>query len=333
MNAAKILKSVLPFVLLALGGLGAKALMARKTTASKKPPEALVATVEYATVTAGSPHARIRATGTVEGDKQVSLSALVSGEVVFVSDKLVPGGRFARGNTLLKVDPRDYELAVAQERSRVQQAELEVTLEAERGATAKREWALLGGGKDESEAPLALRGPQLANTQRALEAARSGLERAQLNLERATLTAPFNAMVLSETVEVGQVLNPGAPIVTLVGTDRFRVKLSVPVEELAHIAIPGINGAAGSSAFVVQDLGAGQRIERTGRVVWTVTADDKLARRAVEVAWQDGATAYVVSGLQSGERIVTTPLSLPIEGAAVKSRPAPAAPAGSGEEG
>jgi RND family efflux transporter MFP subunit len=382
MNAKLVLKFVVPILILALGAGVAKGLMSRKTHAEKKAPASLISAVEFVTVEAGSPAARVLATGTVEGDKQVSLSALVAGEVVSTSDKLVPGGRFRTGQTILRVDPRDYELAVAQEGSRVQQARLELSMEEQRGETAVREWALLGGGKDASEAPLALRGPQLEAVKRSLEAAGSGLKRAELNLERTTLDAPFNAMVLSEMVEVGQLLSPGAAIVTLVGTDRFRVKVSVPVEQLRHVSIPGVDGV-GSMATVVQDLGAGGRIERTGRVmqlagqldpqtrtadlyvaiddplsgdglpllpgafvtvdlegkavdgaiavprvavvdgarVWTVSSDDRLVLREVTIGWQDGDTAFVVAGLDTGERVVVTLPALPVDGAQVRPMP------------
>lgn len=382
MNAPKLLKAFLPILILATGVVGVRTLMAMKKPAEKKAIEARVDTVEFLVVESGSPRAQIQATGVVEGARQVTLSALVAGEVVSVSDSLVPGGRFSRGQTLLRVDPRDYEIAVDQERSRVQQAELELSMEEQRGATAQREWELLGGGGDPAEAPLALRTPQLESVKRNLTAARAGLRRAELNLERGQLKAPFNALVLSETVEVGQLLSPGAPVVTLVGTDRFRVKVSIPVDQLANLAIAGVTSADGSSATVRQDIGNGQQIERAGRVMqlagqldpqtrtadlyvgiesplsgpglpmlpgafvqvaiegepvpgaiavprdllvegdvlWTVTPDDRLSRRQVVVAWRDGTTAFVTGGLADGDRVVTTPPSLPIDGAPVKPR-------------
>ena len=380
--AGKLFKVVLPALILIVGIGAARFLIAQKKPTEKKAPEARVATVEYVEVTAGEPRARVEATGTVEGDRQVSLSALVMGEVVYVAHQLDPGGRFPRGATLLRVDPRDYEVAVAQEAARVQQAELELALEKERGATASREWALLADGRDAAEAPLALRGPHLATAGQALEAARSGYERAQLNLERTTLKAPFNAMVLQEAAEIGQVLSPGAAIITLVGTDRFRVRVAIPVEQLIHIAIPGVNGELGSTAIVTQDLGGGHHIERKatvtqlagqldpktrtaelylaiedplageglpllpqafvrvsieglpvegalavprdalvdGGVLWTITAENTLERKEVTVGWRDNETAFVVDGLMDGARVVTTPMSLPIEGAPVHAR-------------
>ncbi len=382
MNTPRIAKFILPVVILIVGLGAARFLISQKQQTEKKAPEARVATVEYVEVVEGAPRARIEATGTVEGDRQVSLSALVMGEVVYVADQLDPGGRFPKGATLLRVDPRDYEVAVAQEASRVQKADLEFELEKQRGATAAREWALLGEGKDESAAPLALRGPHLATAAQALEAARSGHERARLNLERTALRAPFNAMVLQESAELGQVLSPGAPIMTLVGTDRFRVRVAIPVDQLIHVAIPGVNSDVGSTAAVTQDLGGGHQIQRTatvtqlagqldpqtrtaelyltiedplvgeglpllpqafvkvsitglpvegavaiprkalvdGNVLWTVTAEDTLKRSEVTVGWRDAETAFVVDGLMAGTRVVTTPMSLPIEGAPIHAQ-------------
>jgi len=382
MTPPKILKLVLPVAILIVGMGAMRFLISQKKPTEKKAPETQITSVEFVEVTAGEPRAQIQTTGTVEGDRQVSLSALVMGEVVHIADSLDPGGRFARGATLLQVDPRDYEAAVAQEAARMKQAELELALEQQRGATAAREWALLGEGRDPAEAPLALRGPHLATAEQALVAARSSYQRAKTNLERTQLKAPFNAMVIQESAELGQVLSPGAPIMTLVGTDRFRVRVAIPVEQLAYVAIPGINSELGSPATVTQDLGGEQEIHRSatvtqlagqldpqtrtaelylaiedplsgeglpllpqafvrvsiegqpmpgaievprdtlvdGDVLWTITAAETLARKKVTVGWSDANTAFITSGLVSGDRVITTPMSLPIEGAPVDAR-------------
>ncbi len=305
-------KIILPFVFIVLGLGIARGLMSTKKKASKAPPEARIEAVEFVEVSAGSPTARVDSTGVVEGARQVSLSALVSGEVVWVSDALDPGGRFRSGDALLKVDPRDYEVAVAQEKSRVRQAEVELELEEQRQATAQREWELLGGGKDPAAAPLALRKPQLDVAKQNLESARSGLKRAQLNLERTVLRAPFNAMILTENAEKGQLLSPGANVVTLVGTDRFRVKVSVPVDKLTSIAIPGVNSQQGSPVTAVQDLGDGRPIVRSGRVTGLAGQLDTQTRTAdVFVAIDDPL---------SGDGLPMLPgafVSVTIEGVAV----------------
>ncbi|HCP44998.1 MAG TPA: hypothetical protein DIU15_03100, partial [Deltaproteobacteria bacterium] len=54
-----------------------------------------------------------------------------------------------------------------------------------------------------------------------------------------------------------------------------------------------------------------------GRGVWTVTADDTLAFREVEIGWLDNVFAFIVGGLDAGSRVVLTPPSLPVQGARV----------------
>ncbi|MCB9760635.1 MAG: efflux RND transporter periplasmic adaptor subunit [Alphaproteobacteria bacterium] len=363
---------------LALGGVGVAAaiVMAGRSADSTPPPPAPTA-VEVVEIALTDRPTRVFATGTVAADRQVAVSPEVSGRIVEADPRLLPGGRFAEGEVLARVDARDYRLAVQQEEARVQQAELELQLESGRVEVARQEWAML---REEGAAtPLALREPHLKAVEAGLESARSGLERAKLSLSRTALKAPFNAMVVTESVDVGQVVAPGQQLVTLVGTDRMRVTVAVPVEQLRVLDIPGVTGDVGSTATVSQRLGQGQAVERRGRVVslggqldpqtrtaqvvvaiddplggeglpllpgafvdvvlegrpiadavavprvavsggdltWIVDAENKLAPRPLTVAWREPEALLVVGGLKPGDRVVTTPLSLPIEGAPV----------------
>jgi RND family efflux transporter MFP subunit len=212
----------------------------------------------------------------VTAAQQVSMVPQVSGALTFVSDQLLPGGRFAKGALMARIDARDYQLAVEQERSRVKQAEVELALEQGRQETARREWQLLGNAGDPPE--LAARKPQLAATELNLEAARSGLGRAELALSRTNIRAPFNSMVITESADVGQVVGTAA-VATLVGTDRLWVNVSVPVEHLAVLDIPGVSGAAGSVAVVTQELGT-EAITRAGEVLRLAGQLDPQSRTA-----------------------------------------------------
>lgn len=57
---------------------------------------------------------------------------------------------------------------------------------------------------------------------------------------------------------------------------------------------------------------------REGEAVWTVGEGERLLRRPVQVGWREGETVFVTAGLSEGERVVTSPLSLPVEGLAVQ---------------
>ena len=215
-------------------------------------------------VRAGARQAVVTATGLIAPEREVSVIPEVAGRIVFVSDRLVPGGRFQEGEVMARIDARDYELAVDQQRGLVRSSELELEMEGARQEIALAEWRLLGDGGDPS--PLVLRQSQLAAAEMNLSANRSALARAQLGLERTELRAPFNATVLSESVDEGQVVGPQSQVARLIGTDNVRVLLSVRLEDLKLIDVP-VDGEAGSSVLVRQRVGLGRVVERTGRVV------------------------------------------------------------------
>ena len=75
---------------------------------------------------------------------EVMLQPEVGGRVTWQSKELVPGGRFGEDQAILKVDDRDYKLAVESARSQVRRARLDYTLERRRGEVAKREWNSFG---------------------------------------------------------------------------------------------------------------------------------------------------------------------------------------------
>ncbi len=222
----------------------------------------------------------VQASGVVEPDQRISLVPEVSGRVMRQAEGLRPGGRFAAGEPLVWLDSRDYELAIQQQTALVRQAELNLALEQGRGETARQEWALLGTDTPSDQSSLTLRGPQRANAEAALASARAGLERAELNLQRTVLRAPFNATILEEQVDLGQVVGPGSPLATLVGTDRVRVNISLPLADVALLQVPGLNAEQGSPAAVIQRLDDGSTVTSDGWVAGLAAQLDPQARTA-----------------------------------------------------
>lgn len=231
---------------------------------AEKPMEGTL--VEVLRVESSRHAVELHAKGTVVPAMEIMLQPEVSGRVVWQSDELVSGGRFEKDEPILKIDPRDYQLAVESFRSQVRQARLDYTLEKRRGEVAKREWNSFGetDATDEQRA-LAQREPQLEATKLQLKAAESALKKAELDLKRANLRAPFNAMVVSESVDVGQLINSQMTVARLVGTDEYHVQVSVPVAALRTIR-PRRGDTPGSATTVTQRVGQGV-IERRGEVI------------------------------------------------------------------
>jgi RND family efflux transporter MFP subunit len=260
-----ITRFLIPAAITFLGLLVVLAFFLLKPRADRKPPAPRIASVTVLEVVPRTERAMVPVQGLVEPSREVVVMPQVSGKIVSQSDRLIPGGTFARGEPLASIDPRDYRLAIQQEQSRMRAAELELQLEQQRQGLAEREWELLGDGR--AAAPLALRRPHLVNAEEGLTAASAGLQRAELNLERTVLRAPFNAMVIDEHIDVGQVVGPNTSAITLVGTDRFWVRAAVPVDRLAVLEVPGVNAEQGSPARIVGQIGVGDIGEHAGEVV------------------------------------------------------------------
>ena len=231
---------------------------------AEKPLEGTL--VEVIQINTGRHEVDLHAKGTVVPAKEIVLQAELGGRVIWQSPELVAGGRFKTDQPMVRIDSRDYQLAVESYRSQVNRAKLDLSIEARRGEVAKREWNAFGemDVSDEQRA-LAQREPQLEANRLALKAAQSALKKAQLDLSRTTLRAPFNAMVVSENVDTGQVLSPQTAVARLVGTDEYHVQVSVPVAALRS-ARARTADAPGSEAQIFQQVGQ-ETIERPGEVI------------------------------------------------------------------
>lgn len=195
---------------------------------------------------------RIEAYGTVVPARRVLLRTQVSGRIIDHPPALSPGGVLAEGVEVIRIDPADYELRVKQEEVALASAKAAFELEQGQQVVAAKEWALL---KDEIEAPqemedFALRRPQKRQAQAAVDAPENRLALARLDLERTVVHAPFNALVLDESVEIGQLISPQDEAAELIGTDEFWVRVAVPYDVLARIRFPQPPDDVGSTAKV-----------------------------------------------------------------------------------
>ncbi len=270
-------------------GVGAYLLLVhfRKEPERRAPPDPAIAVMLIRAEPADEP-VTVRVMGTTVAARQLTLLSEVGGRAVWVSPDLVPGGRVTAGQVLVRIDPRDYDLAIEQQRAAVGRAELDLATERARKAVAEREWALIADDVQPSEEGrrLALREIQIETAETSLESAKSILDKARLSRSRATLKAPWDALVVEKGVDVGQVVGPSTRIAALVDSQVFWVQVSVPVETLGWISLPDGSGKPGAAAMVVQRVGQGGETRREGRVIRLLGDLDpvgKMARLLVEV--------------------------------------------------
>jgi RND family efflux transporter MFP subunit len=240
------------------------------------------ALVETTALVPVSRRALVEAYGTVVAAQQLTVTAEVAGKVLEVHPNLVAGGVVRQGEPLVELDARDYALQVSARSAEIANAKLTIQTEKSRKAVAEREWALLGelSGTDVEGKALSLREPQLVQAQAALQAAKASLDLARLQLERTKVSSPLDAVVLEETVEVGQIALPQAKLATLVGTKEFWVHVSVPVEQLSWLSVPGINDGPPSTAKVSLAGSHGAMVERSGKIVRLLSQVEQQGRMA-----------------------------------------------------
>ena len=233
--------------------------------------------------------------GVVAPSEQVNLIAQVSGTVKKLHPEVMIGGLVNKRDRLLQIDPTDYSIAVREARARVKIAQQELTLEAGRREVARGEWEMMKTRRAdqtvsaEAEAR-ALRAPQAEIAESNLKIAKNALSRAQVGYGRTILKAPFNAVIMSESVDLGQLVGPGAPIMTIAGTDTFWVTASVPTSELGWIDFPKRRRrgdkrskkrtrSQGSKALIRYDMGS-HMIEREANVLRQLTQIEMTGRMA-----------------------------------------------------
>jgi len=230
----------------------------------------------------------VAAHGTVAPRTEIDVVPEVSGRVVQVSPALNSGGFFDEGELLLRIDPRDYELAVAAGSADVAQAEVALARENAEAEVAVREWHALKGG---APPPLVARVPQLAEARARLEAARANLQSAQLDLERTTINAAFDGRVREESVDVGQFVERGKAVARVYAVDVAEIRLPLASEELAYLDLPlGYRASRlaleGPRVTIEADF-AGERPSWAGRIVRTEGEVDPQTRMIHAVAAVD----------------------------------------------
>lgn len=251
--------------------------------AQKRPPVRNIPRVEILVLEPAVHQVSISAMGTVVPAREMTLKSRVSGQVEAIHPEFMAGGIIGRGQRLLKLDPQDYQLALARKKSQLANAQYELKVEMGYQEVARREWALLNKGNpaDAEDVELALRKPHLTKARSDLVAAQAELEQATLSLSRTDIKVPFNAIIRATHVEVGSQVSTQDALAELVGTDEYWVRVSLPVDRLRRIRIPASRSETGAPATV--HFRGYQRSGRVIRLLGDLEPQGRMARLLVSV--------------------------------------------------
>ncbi len=239
--------------------------------AGRKAPELAPRTVQVVAAVQRPMPIEVSVTGTLAARENSLLSAKVPGRLEEL--KVDIGSTVRKGDTLARIEPRDYELRLQQAEAALGQARTTLGLPAEgtddrvdpaQATAVKQARAVLDEASSNRQRVLDLAKARIASQsevdtaevafrvaqarfETALEEARTRVaalaeRRAALDLAKKQLTdtsmrAPFDGIVQARPANVGEYVSAGTPVVQLVHLDPLRLRLLVPEREASLVRI------------------------------------------------------------------------------------------------
>lgn len=273
-------------ILLVGGGITAFIFLTEPTASRSGASRETAMLVEVTEAEQGNYMPTIIVTGTVQPSQDITLSPRVAGEVVSRSPDFIPGGFARKGEILLQIDPADFKNTLELRKSDLSQALADLQIEEGRQDVARRDYQLVDEELPDMDEGLVLREPQLNAVKARVEAARAAVNQARLQLQRSTIRAPFDAHILSRSVNVGSQVAPGDVLGRLVGREVYWVAVTVPLSKLRWLSFPEDEAAKGSEVRIYDRKAWEEGTYRTGylfRLVGALEDQTRLARALVAV--------------------------------------------------
>jgi RND family efflux transporter MFP subunit len=234
-------------------------------------PDAPPLSVQVARVIEQPVERRIFASGSLHAQDYSPISVKVAGHLQMIAVDL--GSAVLAGDVIAEVDPRDYELRLKQAGAALAQARVRLGLpldgdddqvEFEKVSSVKEAAAVLVEKRAELErlSVLSLEGvaskshleaaesafevasnrhqealQEARNRQAVLLQRRAEFEMARKQVADTRILAPFDGSVQERRANLGEYLQVGSPVVTLVRTEPLRLRLEVPERESARVRL------------------------------------------------------------------------------------------------
>lgn len=283
----------------------------------------------------------IEVDGLVRPYREIGLAAEVGGRITFKTPEHRAGNYVTKGTLLVEIDPQTYKLEVDRLTNELNQSEINLQeLDVETNNTeallelAEKDWALQKKQLNrtqklyerevatESEVDQALQKELTArNTvqtlrnqlqrnevrrrslQQARELTAARLQQAKLELEKTQVRAPVDGVVVSDQIEEGSYVQPGAPLLTIEDTSAVEIRSSLRMEQLQWLwQQAGREPADGEAP--INPAAAAYEIPRT-----PVTVVYELGGR--ESTWEGVLSRYEGLGLDEQTRTVPVRVTVP----------------------
>ena len=199
--------------------------------ASSESPDVL--TVRAARIEPQSYVQRIRVRGRTQASRHVQVRAEEAGRIV--GEPIQRGARVSKGDLLCEIAVDNRQSNLNEALSRREQAEFEYSASVD----------LQDRGLQSDVA--------VAQLKAALESSKAGVSRAELSLEKTKIVAPFDGIVETRTVEIGDLLNVGAVCASILDDSPMLLVGLVPEQDVLSISV----GAKVSGTLLSSDVVSG----------------------------------------------------------------------------
>lgn len=217
----------------------------------------------------------IESFGAVAPMERTMLAAQVSGEIVSWHEDFIPGGIIQRGEVLFSIEKDTYEAAVLLAEANLQRAKADLIQEQAQSKVAENEAKRLS---KTTLSDLYLRKPQLMSAQAAVKSAEAQLKIAQRDLDNCDVRAPYDALIVSKNIGVGDFVSVGAPTAELNNIEM--AEITIPIAGFDSIFVGA--GSQSRKATIVQSNGQ-QHIGMIHRDLGIIDEQTRMAHFVVRV--------------------------------------------------
>lgn len=193
--------------------------------------------VSIKTITPKNYPARITTLGEVTPRYRSTIRARVPGRISFLSDRLQVGMVVHKGDKLVGIEKSPFLVQVAEAKSRLKTARLNVLKEEREANNARKNWER-SGIKGKPASPLVLRTPFLDAVRADVEAAKSALENARVQLDHTELRAPYDGVIMKRFVNPDETVFAGDEVATLYSLSAVEVGISLDTVQWASLSTP-----------------------------------------------------------------------------------------------
>ena len=252
----------------------------------QKPSNTAAMTVETMTIAATPYTIQLQSYGTVKPRTRSMLVSQTSGQIVWVSPQYRDGGIFKAGDSLVRIDKRDYQADVKVAEATLLDAQQALAREQALSVQAREDWERIG---NPGEAPdLVLRKPQLMAAKARVISGEASLAKSQLSLERTDIVAPFDGRILDKLIDLGQVVANNSQLAEIYANDYLEIRLPLRHSDLPYIDLPGdVYHSANSSATVKIQSSLGKQHQWDAQLIRTESAIDENSQQLHVIAQID----------------------------------------------